>query len=116
MTNAPFGVDAATKFIANLELRQGGFTFRRATVSMSVLGPPPSSAALIQQFGSERNESGHRADIVDRSIVAKNEPAAPFRSGWKGDAVCRREATERRHSLRMTHRSLRLEATHKLIT
>jgi hypothetical protein len=39
MTNAPFGVDAATKFIANLELRQGAFTFRLATVSMSVLGP-----------------------------------------------------------------------------
>jgi hypothetical protein len=33
---------------------------------------PVTSLAVMQQFGSDRGESGHRADIVDRSKMTHN--------------------------------------------
>jgi hypothetical protein len=35
---------------------------------------PVTSLAVVQQFGRDRVESGHRADIVDRSKMTPSGP------------------------------------------
>jgi hypothetical protein len=44
---------------------------RKAATTRDIRDWPVTSLAVMQQFGSDRGESGHRADIVDRSKMTQ---------------------------------------------